>query len=78
MNINEQITELELQQSKLRKLMDDTSTSGVIVSQGWGRKPLFIQGTPPSIFAMEAYRDTEVMIQELRLKQTKAERVGNT
>jgi len=76
MNINEQITELELQQSKLIKLMDDTSTSGAIVSRGWGRKPLFVQGTPPSIFAVEAYHDTEVLICELRVKQIKEQRIN--
>jgi len=75
MSIDEQIKEIEMDQSKLRKLMDSTAIGGVIISQGLFRKPLFVQGTPPSIFAMEAYHDMEVRIQELKLEQIKKQRI---
>jgi hypothetical protein len=41
--------------AELRSLMDSMSIKGEIVSQGLFRKPLFIQGTPPPKYLLDAY-----------------------
>ena len=54
--MTDKIRQSEKKLAELRELMDSMSIKGEIVSQGWFRSPLFIQGTPPPEHLLHAYQ----------------------